>query len=237
MTNSIYLPEYFNKYKMKEHIVESQDIIHKRGIFSIKYTKEKRINDNIFGKGCWKDSYPGIKIFFYENDILLFEKISNNEPGIVIHGDGINRDKTFFTIIEKFIYSYNMNNEYIKRIDIGGDYSVDFKRVNEKYAIGYGQESCTFSNFTALFNLDILFGLDKINICEPYDNRVYFTMDLEDESLLVIPIIARENGFEVKKIVEGEYSWLSKNNIVSYDDMFNRIADIHYYEDSDSEDI
>lgn len=231
----LYLNDYF---KNDEYLLNevNEDIVHLRGIFSIKYSTVNTLAENIFGKGYWKSKNKFL-VSFYKNENLLFTKeINGPSSGILIHGDGLNENKTFFTCCENYRLSiYNMNNELIKSINVGGDYFSEFKRVNEKYAIGEGQEGCTYYPFNGLFNLDILFGIEKSEKKRAYDNsRVHFPMSKHENKLLVTPIIARENGFEVEIIKSGEYPWI-KNNIVSYDDVFNGVAD--FYDNSGDFDI
>ena len=228
----MYLTDYFKK--IPDRI--NEDVIHIRGLFSIKYKTINTLPQNTFGMECWKDIKLPMIVSFYENDNLLFEKeLKGSSSGIIIHGDGINKDNTFFSFCEDYTLNiYNMNNKIIGPIDIGGDYFSEFKRVNEKYAIGDGQEGCTCCSFTGLFNLDILFGIEKSDKQRAYNNsRVHFPISKFEDKLSMSPIIAKDNGFEVNIINGKKYSWVN-NNIVSYDDVFNGIADF-YEEDIDIE--
>lgn len=212
-----------------EVVLVSEDVICSRGIFEIRYCKRDMPAENTFG-----DVYFGnckrIVVSFYENGLFLFaEEIMCPSAGIVTHGDGLTKEGTFFTICkDQKLGIYNMNNKFIKNVYVGGDFFAEFKRVNENYAIGLGQEGCTGDSFTGLFNLNILFGIGKTEIVMPNNSRVHFPIIKYDEPnyLAVAPIAATENGFEVIILKEGHYPWIN-NNIVSYDDVFNKIANFY----------
>lgn len=232
LTNKILM--LFLTGKLNEHgceirnILEMEEVIHTKGSFSVKHTNINMYPENTLGCYNWKASHNPIMVYFYKNDKLLFTKEFIRHPGIVIHGDGINEEKTFFTFCEtRHLAIFDMNNKFIRCPDIGADFFTEFKRVNEKYAIGISQEGCTCDPFTGLFNLDIFFGLIECSEIRPYENsRVHVPIYKED--LLVTPLIANENGFEVKINKIGIYSWIV-NGTVSYDDVFEGIADFYDY--------
>lgn len=207
--------------------INKQHIVHSCGIFSIKYTLVDHIPNNTFGLNCWKDSTESL-ISFYSKDELAFTKeFKGPNTCIVIHGDGLTKEGTFFTFYNNYkVEIYNMNNNCLKEIYIGGDFPVDFKRVNDKYAIGKGEEGCTYAEFTALFELDILFGLRETTKKRPYnDSRVHFPIcSIEHKNRLnFIPMFCKHDGMIVEKNINGAVI----TEQFSYDDIFEGKIDFH----------
>lgn len=194
------------------------------GIFSAKYNVVDRWPVNVFGLDSWKGIRGVYKVDFFMSDELLFSIDSHTNPSVVIHGDGLTKDKTFFTIHENEFKIYDMNQTFVRDVDIGGDCFVEFKRVNDKYAIGLTQECCTDSPFTGLFDLDIMFGIKSSTEKNPYDNsRVHIPFDPECGCLKMLPLVATNIGFVVRDTTTGEistvlYEDLYENNLQFYSD-------------------
>jgi hypothetical protein len=150
------------------------------------------------------------------SDELLFSIESYTNTSVVIHGDGLTKNKTFFTIHENKFKIYDMNQTFVRDVDIGGDCFVEFKRVNDKYGIGLTQEYYTYSPFTGLFDLDIMFGIKSSTEQNPYDNsRVHVPFDPECGCLKMLPLIATNIGVVVRDTTTGEIS-----NVL-YEDLYN----------------
>jgi|SaaInlStandDraft_6_1057023.scaffolds.fasta_scaffold16250_2 nucleoside diphosphate kinase len=247
MTSIVYLKDYYSNKKPE---YKEEHIEHKCGIFSIRYiSTDKMPPDNSFGLYSWKLSHVPVHALFYENDELLFSKEFTGSPSIVIHGDGKTKTKTFFTFnIHGGLQIYDMDNKLIKSPTIGFDIFVEFKRVNDSYAIGMTSEMCTHDPSTSLINLDMFFGIVECTENRPYDNsrvHVPLTSDVQNEPTL-IPIIATEKGFIVENIHDREISYkFTEPNLVLYDDAFddniyennNDGIYVDFYENSERVDI
>ena len=249
--NNIYLPDYINElYLQNDGIKDDLKIIHeylkystvqqefiiKLGIFKAIYTCDKGYPHNLFGYGVSKN----ITVNFFENDILLFSKIANNIKSIILHGDGKIKSNTFFTINESkkdTLSVYDFENTHIRDVLIGADRFCEFVKVNDRYAIGMTEEYCCHTPFTGLFNLDILFDKhqEKYDVL-PYDkSRIHVPLSKEstDCDISMSPLIATPKGFIVKINKPVSYKF-TEDNLVTYDDVFNEVAD--FYEGIESVD-
>lgn len=237
MHKPIYLCDFFNNTK---RTYMSEDIEHICGIFSIKYkTLPTFVQSDSFGLSGWRSVHAPIDVSFYENDVLLFTKQFKYLPAIVIHGDGLTKSNTFFTFNENLnLNIYNMNNQFIKTKIIGPDIFVDFKRVNDKYAIAESQEMCTYCPFTSLINLDIFFDIIQSDKKRVYDDsRVHVPLSCEAcENSTLVAMVATEKGFIVmnKYCTPISYNF-TEENLVLYDDVFNDV--VNFYENSESIDF
>lgn len=239
--NVIYLADYYKNVKPQcdyDHVVISC------GIFKVEYdVTDKMPPKNSFGLYHWKSSHVPIAVSFFENNVLLFTKEFARSPSIVIHGDGQTRVNTFFTFNENYkLNIYNMNNEIVKSPCVGYDIFVEFKRVNNLYAIAHTEEICTYDPFTSLINLDIFFGLVECDKHRPYDNsRIHVPLTKEcQNNPSIIPIVATQKGFIVENINDVKLNYdFSEPNLVLYEDAFcdTDNAKIDFYEDSNSVDI
>ena len=85
---------------------------------------------NSFGLGSWKEVNTPTEISFYENDQLLFTKMSVIQPCLIIHclnNEDQTRNNTFYCIRENYtINIYDMNNNFIRNACIGPDCLLDF---------------------------------------------------------------------------------------------------------------
>ena len=111
-----------------------------------------------------------------------------------------------------------MNNNFIRNTSIGPDCIVDFKRVNQYYAISITEETCTYDPFTGLINLDMFFSQNaETNQIKPYDNSrtaVCLRSDSQSfEELRYFPLICTETGFVVEDLRTNEIL----SDIISYD--------------------
>lgn len=245
-SENIYLFDYFKWPEKKSKV--SENVIINHGIFTIKYTTNNIYAHNTFGLNGGIHCHTEIVVEFYENDILLFTKSTKKVYSIVLHGDGITKEKTFFSFHDTknnnrydCLAVFNMNNQYIKQVCIGVDCFAEFKRVNDKYAIGFTVEMCCHAPFTALFDLDLFFDLKEcdpdIAKIRPYDksrHHIPLTVEASDGPIAMTPLIATPKGFIVKVNSPVTYQF-TEENLVTYDDAFNGIAD--FYEDVPTVDI
>lgn len=233
----LYLRDYFRN-KTPKKLVEN--IYYSCGIFSVKYdTLSTMPPDNSFGLYSWKSFHLPIQTKFYKNNELLFIKEFTRSPSIVIHGDGITEKGTFFTFNDNSkLQIYNMNQELIRTVCIGSDIFVEFKRVNDKYAISIAEECCTYDPCTGLVNLDMLFGIKECDDKRPYDDsRVHVPLTCENQNYpTLVPVVATEKGFIVTNKNDLPISYeFTEENLVLYDDVFNGVVD--FYEGSESIDL
>jgi hypothetical protein len=213
----IYTDKYYKnkniKFNWKEKIHETIEMECER--YKAKYDTITPFPKNSFGLGCWKGDEqrkPAV-ISFYENEQLLFTKMSVIAPCLIIHC--LNKDEqtsnnTFYCIRESYeIKIYDMNNNFIRTTSIGGRCIVDFKRVNERYAISITEEMCTFDPFTGLCDLNMFFSqTNETEKIKPYDNSrtpVCLRSDSSDFIYLkYFPIICTEIGFVVEDLRTNE---------------------------------
>lgn len=192
-----------------------------------------------FGFDYWKGNCTyDTDVSFYEGEELLFVQKSKMVPCLVIHclelGDQ-NKENTFFSIrIGYKLHIYNMGNEFVREACIGSDCLVDFKRVNQKYAIGSTEEMCTYSPFTGLFNLNDFFSQKDGDLkTKPYDNsRTHVPLRTDDYNYSVLryfPLICTESGFLMEDLKDESI----KKEIVSYDSVHAGDFD---FDDEDKED-
>lgn len=234
----VYLKDFYNNKRPEK---TSEHIIYNCGVFSVKYeTLPDMPPENSFGLYHWKSSHNTVNAYFFKNDELLFTKPFKCSPSIVIHGDGITENGTFFTFNDrtKAMSIFNMKNELIKVESLGADCFVELKRVSDKYAIAVTEEICTYDPFTSLINLDILFGIEQSVINRPYSNsreHVPLTKD-QGNKLSLYPMIATNEGLIVlnKFDVNVNYQF-TRENLVLYDDIFNK--KIHFYENVKNVDV
>jgi len=250
--DGIYTDRYYKLLNIHIHDIDIDNI--KEETFTIVKDRYKALYNvknyyplNSFGLHSWKSAiWKTTNISFYEDDILLFTKKSYNLPCLIIHNDtkkcnisnnyNQTRDNTFFSIREDFkINIYNMNNVFIRSVSIGPDCLVDFKRVNNKYAVGITEEMCCNDPFTSLINLDDFFN-ENIDInnkkVRAYDNsRIPLILRSDSQiydTLRYFPIVCTETGFLVedlrtKKIV---------SEIIPYDKVYSGEID---FDDNEKE--
>lgn len=233
----IYLADY---YKSKTPKKVAEKVTCECGVFSVKYEILPEMPpNNSFGLYSWKMTHFPINAQFYKDELLLFSKEFTRSPSIVIHGDGKTETGTFFTFNEQHnLNVYNMNNEFIKTEKVGADIFVEFKRVNDLYAISLTEEPCTCDTFTGLINLDMFFGTKQHDYVRPYSNsRVHIPLNSSlDEIVTLLPMVATEKGFIVTNKYDIQTSYVfSEENLVTYDDAFNEI--VNFYENCNHVDL
>ena len=249
----IYLPDYFdpiynddieenpnNMIKQQPTILPNPtEVVIRHNGFVAKYIGDQMYPIDTFGLYSHHGSKDMI-VDFFQDDKYLFSKTTNHCGCIVIHGKNKTTTKTenFFTIHEKgkdSLSVYNFEGTFIKNVVIGHDGFVEFKRVSDKYAIGMTIERCTYSPFTGLFDLDIMFDMtenSKKYPSYPYDKsrrHVPLTSESSDSSIAMIPILALPEGFIVKVKSPVTYKFINHElgKLVTYDDAFNGIADFY----------
>jgi hypothetical protein len=223
--NGIYTDRYYDKLEIKFTNEETYEtIVIECGKYKAKYNTNNRSPQNSFGLDCWKASVHRIptEISFYENDQLLFTKMSVMKPCLIIHclnKEEQTNNNTFYCIRENYsINIYDMNNNFIRNTSIGPDCIVDFKRVNQHYAISITEEMCTYDPFTGLINLDIFFNQTaETPQIKAYDNsRTAVCLRSDSQSfgeLRYFPLICTETGFVVEDLRTNEIL----SDIIPYD--------------------
>ena len=242
MYNGIYTDRYYKKLKIK-FPEENNDIITiDCGKYKAIYNTINRYPHNSFGLDYWKANVhrKSTEISFYENDILLFTKMSVMKPCLIIHclnNEYQTKENTFYCIRENYsINIYDMNNNFIRTTYIGPDCISDFKRVNQKYAISITEEVCTYEPFTGLFNLDMYFSQNaETNKSKAYDNsRTPVCLRSDSQSfrnLRYFPLICTENGFLVEDLRTNEIL----SDIIPYDLVHKEIID--FYDNEKTSDL
>ena len=233
----IYTDYYYKKfnYDLEDNTYNTHHMKIECGKFTVKYDITIDIPLNSFGLECWKTiNKRQIEISFYENDQLLFTKDGITQSCLIIHtldSNNQTKENTFFSIREGYtINIYDMNNKFIREATIGPDCIVDFRRVNEKYAISLTEEMCTYSPFTGLFDLNQFFNqLSDDEQLKPYDNsrvaiplRSYYQMDHE---LKYFPLAFTKDGFILEDLRTNEIL----TEIIPYDKVYNE--EISFYDD------
>lgn len=235
--NHSLLPNYFSKDRKSDDKYNrekfSGEFIEKCGIFRVEYYLE---NTEPLDTCCFSSfnfNNKNIVIAtFYKNDQIIFRKENlSDKPCIILYGDGITENQTFFLIREESTLNiYNMLNEKIRIPNLTTDILLDVKRLNSKYAVSIGEDMHTGYRYTGLINLDILFsqnGTEKR--IRPYDNsRVHVPIDWETypDGVIYMPVSSNEVGFTVVNVKTKEVY----PRIITYDEAFNE--EFEFYDNS-----
>ncbi len=245
MTDTIYYSQnYYNDVKNIKYDYEHHDdylfsgtIVEEYGIYRAEYTITNDEPLDCCGVFIhWKSNiYYGETdhIKFYKNNELIFSKTTSPKPCLIIHGDGKTDENTFFLVREKYnLNIYNMENKFIKTVDLGPDMIVSVKKISPKYGVSIYEEMCTYSRFTGLINLDILFKIEKEKDIRFYDNsRVHIPIGdgYGFSGVQYLVVGSNSNGF----IIMNKKTKEILPNLVSYDDAFNEVFD--FYEENANE--
>ena len=208
--NNIIMKDYYSISNQDVPYDDSymEEIVLKKGIFSVKYTMYSYPNNIFNAVPMYKyNEYTEKEAHFYVNNKLLFTRTYlPHSPSIIIYGDGENVESTYFTMVEKKDYFhelsiFNFNNSKLRTPCFGPDGFCELKQINDNYALSTTNEMfMSYTAYTGLIDLNILFNNPNNVEKRPYDNsrqHIPLEIDLWDGGNSLSTLIATKDGFIV----------------------------------------